>query len=110
MKKTKRIYLDHKGYKIVLNKNIKNRPAKDFNDSYHEENNPALMFLEDYNKEDFIKKPIADVYEDYEQWCKDNAVNYSANMIRNTLEEKWQLTIKPTWINGKTTRCFRETE
>lgn len=84
--------------------------VKDFNDSYHEENNPALMFLEDWNKEDFIKKPIADVYEDYEQWCKDNAVNYSANMIRNTLEEKWQLTIKPTWINGKTTRCFRETE
>lgn len=84
--------------------------VKDFNDSYHEENNPALMFLEDWKKEDFIKKPIADVYEDYEQWCKDNAVNYSANMIRNTLEEKWQLIIKPTWINGKTTRCFRETE
>lgn len=82
--------------------------VEDFNISYHEENNPALMYLQDYTKEDFIRKPIADVYDDYKDWCEANAVNCSTNMIKNTLEELWQLEVYATRINGKGTRCFRE--
>ena len=81
--------------------------VEDFNKSYHEENNPALMYLQSYTKDDFIKKPVRDVYDDYKDWCEDNAVNYSENMIRNTLGELWQMEVYGTTINGKPTKCFR---
>lgn len=84
--------------------------VKDFNDSYHEENNPALMFLEDYNGDSLNEQPVNDVYENYEQWCKENAVNYNRNMIRNTIIEKYEMKVKVIKINGKSTRCFVYTE
>lgn len=80
--------------------------VKDFNDAYHEENNPALLYLEDCTAEDFIKKPVSDIYDDYEDWCKDNALNYNRNMIKNTIEEKFELMVKVVKINGRPTRCF----
>ena len=80
--------------------------VEDFNISYHEENNPALMYLQDYTKEDFIRKPVNDVYEAYEDWCKENAVNYNRNMIRNTIIENFEMKVKIVKINGRPTRCF----
>ena len=84
--------------------------VKDFNDSYHEENNPALMYLDDYTREDFIKNPVRDVYDDYRQWCEDNAVKYSENMIRNAILENFKMKVKVIKINGKATRCFEINE
>ncbi len=82
----------------------------DFNVSYHEENNPALIYLEDYDREYLNRKPVRDVYDDYEQWCKENAVKYSENMIRNTILEKLEMKIKVIKVNGKATRCFEINE
>ena len=80
--------------------------VEDFNKSYHEENNPALSYLQDYDGEHFSNTPVNDIYEEYEAWCKDNAVNYNRNMIRNTIIEKFEMKVKVVLINGKSTRCF----
>ena len=80
--------------------------VEDFNKSYHEENNPALSYLQDYDGEHFNNTPVNDIYEEYEAWCKDNAVNYNRNMIRNTIIEKFEMKVKVVLINGKSTRCF----
>ena len=80
--------------------------VEDFNKSYHEENNPALIYLQDYDGEHFNNTPVNDIYEEYEAWCKDNAVNYNRNMIRNTIIEKFEMKVKVVLINGKSTRCF----
>lgn len=80
--------------------------VEDFNKSYHEENNPALSYLQDYDGEHFNNTPVNDIYEEYETWCKDNAVNYNRNMIRNTIIEKFEMKVKVVLINGKSTRCF----
>ena len=80
--------------------------VEDFNKSYHEENNPALSYLQDYDREHFNNTPVNDIYEEYEAWCKDNAVNYNRNMIRNTIIEKFEMKVKVVLINGKSTRCF----
>ena len=80
--------------------------VEDFNVSYHEENNPALIYLEDFTGDNINEKAVSDVYENYEQWCKENAVNYNRNMIKNTIEEKFEMKVKIMKVNGKSTRCF----
>ena len=80
--------------------------VEDFNKSYHEENNPALSYLQQYDGDYFVKKPVNDVYEAYEDWCKENAVNYNRNMIRNTIIENFEMKVKIVKINGRPTRCF----
>lgn len=82
--------------------------VKKFNEKYHEENNPALMYIEDMTKEDFDGKPVRDVYDDYEEWCEDNALKSSQNMIANTIEEAFGLIRGSSRINGKVTKCFKE--
>lgn len=84
----------------------KSKTVEDFNNKYHEENNPALMYLEGRNGVEFVNKPVRDVYDDYEQWCQDNAISPNKNMIRNTLEEKYGLVSGVKRVNGKPTRCF----
>lgn len=100
------------GYKRLY-KNKKFTECKivnDFNNNYHVENNPALLYISDLNPEDFIDKPIKDVYDDYKRWCFDNDVNYNKNMIKQAIEEKFNLIgtgNKATKkINGKATKVF----
>ena len=80
--------------------------VEDFNKKYHEENNPALIYLEGRTKEDFEGTPVRDVYDDYESWCEDNAVKNNQNMIRNALEDRFNLTSQVKRVNYKPTRCF----
>lgn len=79
-----------------------------FNEKYHRENNPALDYMDGMSKDSFVGKPIKDVYDDYEGWCEDNAVNFNRNMISDTLQEVFGLTKGQRWINGKNARCFIE--
>mgnify|MGYP001156490104 FL=1 len=78
------------------------------NEKYHRENNPALDFLDNYDYESILGQPIAEVYETYKQWCEDNGfpVKSSNKMIRETIEEQYDLGSKAKRINGKVTRCF----
>lgn len=107
MKKTIRTFTVYKGNIKRLNKKVKSK-NKDRTMKTDNTINPALLYLQDFDKNYFIKKPIREVYDDYKTWCKENAVNYSANMIKNAIEELWQLSVKSTRINGKTTRYFTE--
>lgn len=77
-----------------------------FNENYHRENNPALDYVINKELEDFLDMPISDVYRDYEDWCKDNAVDFSANMISNVMASEFGLQKKVKWVNGKSARCF----
>lgn len=96
------------GYKRLYQNGgfTESKVVEDFNVSYHEENNPALIYLEDYDREYLNRKAVGDVYDNYEQWCKENAVNFNRNMIKNTIEEKFEMKVKIMKVNGKSTRCF----
>lgn len=97
----KRLYVQHEF--------TESETVNNFNKSYHEENNPYLMYLDGKTKEDFIDTPIADVYTDCEEWCKDNAIDFSQPMFRNTIKELLRLdTNGIKRINGKPSKVFRE--
>lgn len=100
------------GYKRLYSqgKFTESEKVNDFNEKYHRENNPALDYIDGMSKEDFEGKPIKDVYDDYEQWCEDNAVNFNRNMIGDTLQDMFGLVKRVKRINGKTARCFTLTE
>ncbi len=100
------------GYKRLYeqSKFTESQRVNDFNEKYHRENNPALDYIDGMTKEDFEGKPIKDVYDDYEQWCEDNAVNFNRNMIGDTLQDVFGLVKRVKRINGKTARCFTLTE
>ena len=79
-----------------------------FNTQYHEENNPYLMYVADFEPEDFIDKPVAEVYKDCEEWCQENAIEFKQPMFRETLTEV--LGIRPDGqrkINGRNTKVFK---
>ena len=99
MKKTKRIYLNNRGYKTVINKNVKNRIVID-------EVNPAMVFIKGKSKDYFVKKPVNQVYQNYKTWCEDNSTVYNRNMIRNAIVGKFEMKVKLVRINGKPTKCF----
>lgn len=100
------------GYKrLYANKGFTDsKIVEDFNKKYHEENNPALMYLDEKTIDNFKDIPVRDVYDDYESWCEDNAVNYNRNMIKSVIEEKFKLISGVQKINGKPTRCFMTNE
>lgn len=101
------------GYKRLYKNNgfTKSEIVEKFNIKYHEENNPYLDYLRDHKKEDFIDKPIKDVYQDVEEWCEDNAITFSQKMFRETMKEIFRLDSgKMKKVNGKTTRVFGEIE
>lgn len=100
------------GYKrlYVQSEFTESERVNDFNEKYHRENNPALDYIDGMTKEDFEGKPIKDVYDDYEQWCENNAVNFNKNMIGDTLQDVFGLVKRVKRINGKTARCFTLTE
>lgn len=101
------------GYKRLYKNNgfTKSDIVDKFNIKYHEENNPYLDYIRDHKKEDFIDKPIKDVYQDVEEWCEDNAIKFSQKMFRETMKEIMRLDSgKLKKINGRVCRVFGEIE
>lgn len=83
--------------------------VREFNEDYHEENNTALGYVKDLNKEDIIGKRNPEVYEPYELWCEENGINVqSVKQFKDTIEEVHSLMITPRKINGKTQRVYVE--
>lgn len=83
--------------------------VREFNEDYHEENNTALGYVRDLNKEDIIGKRNPEVYEPYELWCEENGINVqSVKQFKDTIEEVHSLMITPRKINGKTQRVYVE--
>lgn len=80
--------------------------VESFNEEYHKENNPSLEYVDGRESTDFQGVPVRDVYDDYEEWCEDNAVNSSQKMIRDTLQNIFNLVSTVKKVNGKSIRCF----
>jgi putative DNA primase/helicase len=77
-----------------------------FNEMYHRENNPALDFIDGMTAMDFDGIPIKDVYDQYEDWCEDNAVKFNRNLLSDVVTDAFQLDKRVMKVNGKSTRCF----
>lgn len=80
--------------------------VESFNEEYHKENNPSLEYVDRRTAEDFKDIPVREVYDHYKEWCEDNAVNFSEKMIRDTLQNVFNLTSVVKWVNGMSVRCF----
>lgn len=82
------------------------------NEKYHMENNPAQEFLLDYEKKDIVEQPVKEIYDAYEEWCEDNGIKAKSTnkMIRETIEEVFQLESRAKRVNGKVTKCFMPIE
>lgn len=82
-----------------------------FNNQYHEENNNFLLYLEDYSKEDFVGTKPKEVYDEYEGWAEENDLKpQSKKQVRDTLEKRFGLEVRPKFIQGRTTRVYQEKE
>ena len=77
-----------------------------FNEQYHRENNPALDFIDGMDGSDFDGVPLKDVYDQYEDWCEDNAVKFNRNLLSDVITDSFGMDKKVCKINGKSTRCF----
>jgi putative DNA primase/helicase len=82
-----------------------------FNEEYHEENNPYLIYFKDIDMDTLIDLPIKDGYDRAEEWCRDNKIEFNKNMFRETLLEVYGVrTDGVKKINGATTRVFKKAE
>lgn len=78
-----------------------------FNNDYHEENNGTLTFIRDRKDIDFVGKKSPFIYEEYENWAKENGITpQSRKILINTIEEELGLKLKPVKQDGKTQRQF----
>ena len=55
---------------------------------------------------DFDGIPIKDIYDQYEDWCEDNAVKFNRNLLSDVVTDAFQLEKRVMKVNGKSTRCF----
>jgi len=78
-----------------------------FNQSYHEENNSAIVYVEDLAIESVLDKRPPEVYELYKTWAEENGMNVqSARLFGETLKEIKNLEIKLKRIQGKPAKIY----
>ncbi len=80
--------------------------VNEFNDNYHNLNNPVLDYMVDKTIDDFRGKPVKVVQEDFKAWCEDNDENYSRNMLIEEIKKRYKLSSKGVKYNGKNTKCY----
>ena len=91
------------------NKFTRSELVEDFNRSYHEENNPYLLYISDMTADDFVNEPVAEISKACEEWCDDNDVKYSRKMFYNTLREILRIDNTGTSrIDGIVTKVFKK--
>ncbi|WP_234718512.1 DNA primase family protein [Staphylococcus aureus] len=80
-----------------------------FNDQYHEENNNFLLYLQDFERKDFINMKPKQIYDEYEAWAEENDLHpQSKKQVKDTIEKKYGLVVKGRRINGSTQRVYIE--
>lgn len=83
------------------------KAVEEFNKRYHEENNNVLMFLKDYEADDFINRKSPECYEQYSVWAEENGLSVqSRKMFVQSIQDVFGLELKPKKINKKTSRVF----
>lgn len=84
--------------------------VKQMNEAYHAENNTAIEFIQDLTPKDIYKMRSPEIYGAYEIWCEENGLNLqSQKLFKETVKEIYGLETRPTRINEKTQRVYRET-
>lgn len=99
------------GYKrLYKNKAFtKSETVENYNLEYHNENNPAWIYLEELEEEDFIDEPVASRRTDFMIWCSKNDYKFNHNFLLDALKEKWGIDGKGyRRINGVGTRVYRK--
>ena len=85
--------------------------VEDFNIEYHKTNNPTTEFLDDYDMEDIIGKRPPEVFNEFTIWAEENDIqNGSKKMLKEAIEERFGLRVKPKKIQGKTAKVYLPTE
>lgn len=80
-----------------------------FNNQYHEENNNFLLYLQDFERKDFIDMKPKQIYDEYEAWAEENDLNpQSKKQVKDTIEKNYGLIVKGKKINGTTQRVYVE--
>lgn len=103
------IFLFVKGYKMLYSKRefTNSGVVNKFNDNYHKENNPAILYIEEKTIDDFLHVPVNVVNKNYEIWCNSNDYSCKKNFLRDALSEKWGLTHRGVKkINGASKRVY----
>ncbi|WDF81848.1 phage/plasmid primase, P4 family [Lacticaseibacillus pabuli] len=81
--------------------------VKQFNDTYHEENNSVLEYLSVTDAEHFAGMTSPEAYEEYEVWAEENDYNtQSKRLFRETLKAELGYDLKQTKINKVNKRVF----
>lgn len=79
----------------------------DFNNKYHEENNSALIYLDDFKPEHFEDVQPPKMYEEYEIWCEENGMNtQSRKLFNESVCDVFEMEVKVRKIGGKSARVF----
>ncbi|UXR50987.1 DNA primase family protein [Staphylococcus simulans] len=85
------------------------RVVEKFNDQYHEENNNFLLYLQDFERNDFLHMKPKQIYDEYEAWAEENDLNaQSKKQVKDTIEKNYGLVVKGKKINGTTQRVYVE--
>lgn len=89
----------------------KSRIVDEFNELYHEENNPVMTYVEDLKPEDLMGIPIVEGYNRCAEWCKDNGIEFNQKMFREALLERHGVrTDGQKRITGKMYKVFHKPE
>ena len=76
-------------------------------DSYEEENNPILAFLNEYTVDDILHEPTDDIYRVYTVFCAENNMSPMGKIVFcKQLCKRWHLKSVPKKVNGKSRRVF----
>lgn len=81
--------------------------VSEYNEGYHEDNNPTRMFLTECEPEDFIGKKPQAVFEEFEIWqLEEGEEGGSKKMLKETICSTFGLEVVPKKIQGKTHRVY----
>lgn len=79
--------------------------VKEFNLTYHKENNPTKEFAESLDDSEILGKSINEIEQAFNDWSGDVATKFSKKEFKAAVFVR-NLVSKPSWVNGKTRRVF----
>lgn len=73
---------------------------KEINEDFVEKNDSAVMYVRSVGLKEIVGKPVKLVRENYEQWCELNGASALKNKFNTTLETKFGLRSKLSYIKS----------
>ena len=80
--------------------------VKDYNDQYHEDNNPCLLFAKDLDpKTEIIGKTVREIEQAFHDWDTDNS-KFSSKLFKAAVWDLYRIGLGRGKVVGKTRRMF----